>query len=248
VTRLSTMIRSPPYIQPNGTNSIADRVFFNPFVSPETSGTFPWRRPELGRSNGHSNARSCNRYSPPADKWEGCVEAGCARVLGTQVDGSDLLFGFPMLGTGIRAGLADSRDGVPAAVSWPSRGALGGSKPRASSGWRARQRAVQLVASARRRRSGSTPEPAGMLRLSIGLSASSRCSTTCAEHSALLPDRPPTRRVHATLFWSRAIRQRPSGCSTTTIRRAQWHPRGRTRSPLPVSKKATPAVAFGTKT
>src|SRR5262249_14488601 len=56
--RVSRMIRSMPDLAMIDPASVRDRVFFNPYVTPETSGTIAWRRAELGGSNGHGNARS----------------------------------------------------------------------------------------------------------------------------------------------------------------------------------------------
>jgi CubicO group peptidase (beta-lactamase class C family) len=55
--RVSPMLQGSPFIQPTG-NSVSDRVYFNPYPTPEIASTIAWRRGELGGSNGHGNARS----------------------------------------------------------------------------------------------------------------------------------------------------------------------------------------------
>ena len=100
--RVTTMIRSSPYIQPSGTNSIADRAFFNPFVTAELSATIPWRRAELGGSNGHGNARSVATIQSLLSNGGEALgkrllsPSMCERALQTETDGIDLLFGFPI--------------------------------------------------------------------------------------------------------------------------------------------------------
>jgi CubicO group peptidase (beta-lactamase class C family) len=100
--RVSLMIQSSPWIQPSGNNTIADRAYFNPFISPQTAGTIGWRRAELGGSNGHGNARSVALVqSVLACGGEvGGVrllsQKGCERVLEEQANNNDLLFGFPI--------------------------------------------------------------------------------------------------------------------------------------------------------
>jgi CubicO group peptidase (beta-lactamase class C family) len=98
--RVSRMIQSSPYVQPSGKNTLGDRAFFNPFVSPQTSGTIAWRRAELGGSNGHGNARSVALVqSVLACGGEvGGVrllsQKGCERVLEQQANNADLVFDY----------------------------------------------------------------------------------------------------------------------------------------------------------
>jgi hypothetical protein len=96
------MIKSSPYVTPSGTNLLADQAYFNPFITPEIGTSIPWRRAELGGSNGHGNARSV-ALAQSVLSGGGTVrgvrllsEAGCARALETQVDGTDLIFGLPI--------------------------------------------------------------------------------------------------------------------------------------------------------
>jgi len=100
--RVSPMIQSSPYIQPSGTDSIPDRVYFNPFVTPQIGSSIPWRRAELGGSNGHGNARSVALVQSILS-CGGSVRgvrlmssAGCARALEPQTDGTDLSFCLPV--------------------------------------------------------------------------------------------------------------------------------------------------------
>jgi CubicO group peptidase (beta-lactamase class C family) len=100
--RVSNMIRSAPNRPRTDPDSIMDRVFFNPYATPEDSGTIAWRRGELGGSNGHGNARSvCAVQSVLSCGGEArgvrlLSRAGCERVLETQTDGMDQVLGFPM--------------------------------------------------------------------------------------------------------------------------------------------------------
>jgi CubicO group peptidase (beta-lactamase class C family) len=89
-----------------GAETITDRVFFNPYVHPEDSATIPWRRGELGGSNGHGNAHSVALVQQVL-ACGGAVgdlrllsEAGCERVLELQADGTDLVLGY-----GVRWGM-----------------------------------------------------------------------------------------------------------------------------------------------
>jgi CubicO group peptidase (beta-lactamase class C family) len=56
--RVSLMIQSTPPRPRAGADTVADRVFYNPYVMPQDSGTLLWRRADLGGSNGHGNAHS----------------------------------------------------------------------------------------------------------------------------------------------------------------------------------------------
>jgi CubicO group peptidase (beta-lactamase class C family) len=97
--RVCNMIQGSPFITPTG-NLTSDRAFFNPFVTPQRSGTIGWRRAELGGSNGHGNARSVALVqSVLACGGEvGGVRllsrAGCERVFEMQADGADVIAGF----------------------------------------------------------------------------------------------------------------------------------------------------------
>jgi CubicO group peptidase (beta-lactamase class C family) len=54
--RVSNLIETSPPRPRDPAASIPERVFFNPYVTPQDSGTIAWRRGELGGSNGHGNA------------------------------------------------------------------------------------------------------------------------------------------------------------------------------------------------
>jgi CubicO group peptidase (beta-lactamase class C family) len=100
--RVSPMIKSSPYVTPSGTNLLADQGYFNAFITPEIGSSIPWRRAELGGSNGHGNARSV-ALAQSVLSGGGTVrgvrllsETGCARALETQADGMDRIFGLPI--------------------------------------------------------------------------------------------------------------------------------------------------------
>jgi len=100
--RVSPMIQSSPWVQPSGKNTLGDRAYFNPFVSPQTAGTIGWRRAELGGSNGHGNARSValvQSILSCGGEIRGVrflSQKGCKRVLDEQANNTDLVFGIPI--------------------------------------------------------------------------------------------------------------------------------------------------------
>lgn len=100
--RVSVMIQSSPPRERYGDNSISDRVFFNPYVMPQDSGTIMWRRGELGGSNGHGNARSVAMVQQvlscggTAFGKQLLSEAGCLQALELQAEGADQVAGFPL--------------------------------------------------------------------------------------------------------------------------------------------------------
>src|SRR5262245_38546024 len=97
--RVSPLIQSSPYLQPSG-NPIWDRTYFNPYVTPQIASSIPWRRAELGGSNGHGNARSVAQVQSVLScggKVAGVrllSEATCARALEPQIEGLDLAYGI----------------------------------------------------------------------------------------------------------------------------------------------------------
>ncbi|HJQ99481.1 MAG TPA: serine hydrolase domain-containing protein [Candidatus Polarisedimenticolaceae bacterium] len=99
---VSPMIQSSPLIEPSGTNPIADRTYFNPLVTPQIGSSIPWRRAELGGSNGHGNARSVGLVQSvlacggEVNGVRLLSEAGCRRALEPQIEGVDLAFGIPL--------------------------------------------------------------------------------------------------------------------------------------------------------
>ena len=100
--RVAVMIAGTPIRPRTGEGTITDRVFFNPYVTPEDSGTIAWRRGELGGSNGHGNARSVAAVQSvlsaggEARGVRLLSRAGCERALEQQADQTDLVCGFPL--------------------------------------------------------------------------------------------------------------------------------------------------------
>jgi len=98
--RVSPMIQGSPYIEP-GTNEVQNRVFFNPFCTPQIGSSVEWRRAELGGSNGHGNARSVATVQSVLSNHGTArgvrllSEAGCRRALELEIEGTDLVMGFP---------------------------------------------------------------------------------------------------------------------------------------------------------
>ena len=100
--RVAVMIAGTDIRPRVGADTITDRVFFNPYVTPEDSGTIAWRRGELGGSNGHGNARSVAAVQSvlsAGGEVRGVrllSRAGCERALQQQADETDLVCGFPL--------------------------------------------------------------------------------------------------------------------------------------------------------
>jgi CubicO group peptidase (beta-lactamase class C family) len=100
--RVAPMIQSSPFLQPSGKSTLYERALFNPYITPQISATIPWRRAELGGSNGHGNARSVAAVQSVlacGGEVRGVrllSEAGCERVFETQADGIDLLMSYPI--------------------------------------------------------------------------------------------------------------------------------------------------------
>jgi CubicO group peptidase (beta-lactamase class C family) len=100
--RVSPMIQGSPYIQPSGQNSVQDRVFFNPFVTPQIGSSVARRRAELGGRNGHGNARSVaaiqSVFSNGGEARGGRLlsRAGCERALEVLADAVDPVMGIPL--------------------------------------------------------------------------------------------------------------------------------------------------------
>jgi CubicO group peptidase (beta-lactamase class C family) len=100
--RITVMIAGTDNRPRTGAGTITDRVFFNPYVTPEDSGTIAWRRGELGGSNGHGNARSVALVQSVlacGGELRGTrllSQAGCERALEPQADETDLVCGYPL--------------------------------------------------------------------------------------------------------------------------------------------------------
>ena len=100
--RVSVMVAATPIRPRAGSDAITDRVFFNPYIYPEFSGTIGWRRAELGGSSGHGNARSVAAAQSvlsnggSARGFRLMSEAGCLRSMELQGEGRDLVCGYPL--------------------------------------------------------------------------------------------------------------------------------------------------------
>jgi CubicO group peptidase (beta-lactamase class C family) len=99
--RVGNLIQGSPFITPCG-DLIRDRAFFNPYPTPQVSGSIGWRRAELGGSNGHGNARSVALVQSVL-ACGGEVRgvrlmslAGCERALEVQADGVDRIIGYDL--------------------------------------------------------------------------------------------------------------------------------------------------------
>jgi CubicO group peptidase (beta-lactamase class C family) len=99
--RVSPMIQGSPFLEPTE-NAIQNRVFLNPYCTPQVASTIAWRRGELGGSNGHGNARS---VAAVQSVWSNGGEArgvrllsraGCERTLKIESDAVDLVMGLPL--------------------------------------------------------------------------------------------------------------------------------------------------------
>jgi CubicO group peptidase (beta-lactamase class C family) len=97
--RVSPMIQGSPLIEPTG-DLMWDRAYHNPLCTPQSCSTIPWRRGDLGGSNGHGNARSVALVQSvlssggEVGSTRLLSRAGCERLLEVQADGPDRLFGF----------------------------------------------------------------------------------------------------------------------------------------------------------
>ena len=100
--RVAPMVAATDIRPRRGDGTITDRVFFNPYITPEIASTVAWRRAEMGGSNGHGNARSV-AAAQSVVACGGTVrgvrllsEAGCLRSMELQADGADLVCGYPL--------------------------------------------------------------------------------------------------------------------------------------------------------
>jgi CubicO group peptidase (beta-lactamase class C family) len=100
--RVSPMIQGSPFLQPSGQNSVQDRVYLNPYCTPQIASTVAWRRGELGGSNGHGNARSVAAIQSVLSNGGEArgvrllSRAGCERTVEVVSDGVDLVMGLPL--------------------------------------------------------------------------------------------------------------------------------------------------------
>src|SRR5262245_38923833 len=99
--RVAPMIQGSPFLEPTA-NDVQNRVFLNPYCTPQIASSVEWRRAELGGSNGHGNARSVAAIqSVLSNHGEArgvrlLSEEGCLRALQIQSDGTDLVMEFPL--------------------------------------------------------------------------------------------------------------------------------------------------------
>lgn len=99
--RVSTMIQGSPFLTTTG-NAVRDRVFLNPYCTPQVSGTIEYRRGELGGSNGHGNARSVAAVQSVLSSGGEArgvrllSRAGCERALQVESDGIDQVMELPL--------------------------------------------------------------------------------------------------------------------------------------------------------
>jgi CubicO group peptidase (beta-lactamase class C family) len=100
--RVAPMIQSSPFLWPSGKRTFYERALFNPYIIPQISATIPWRRGELGGSNGHGNARSVAAVQSvlacggEARGVRLLSAAGCERVFEPQSAGIDLIMSYPI--------------------------------------------------------------------------------------------------------------------------------------------------------
>jgi CubicO group peptidase (beta-lactamase class C family) len=99
--RVSNMIQSTPIRPRFGEETLTDKAFFNPYITPQISATTTWRRADLGGSNGHGNARGAGMVQHvlacggEAFGKRLLSEAGCLRALEVVGEGNDIIAGFP---------------------------------------------------------------------------------------------------------------------------------------------------------
>ena len=99
--RVSTMFQSNEPRHPSG-HFISDRAFFNPYVTPQIGGSIPWRRAELGGSNGHGSAygmaaiQSVVSCGGEARGVRLLRRQTVDRMLEVQADQPDLVAGYPL--------------------------------------------------------------------------------------------------------------------------------------------------------
>jgi CubicO group peptidase (beta-lactamase class C family) len=99
--RVTPMIQGSPFLEPTE-NDVQNRVYLNPYCTPQIASTVEWRRAELGGSNGHGNARSVAAVQSVLSNGGEArgvrllSRTGCLRGLEIQSDGIDRVLGFPV--------------------------------------------------------------------------------------------------------------------------------------------------------
>jgi CubicO group peptidase (beta-lactamase class C family) len=100
--RVSPMIQGSPFIESNTDNKVRDRVYMNPYPTPQIASTIEWRRGELGGSNGHGNARSVAAVQSVMSNGGEArgvrlfSRATCERALQIESDALDLVMRLPL--------------------------------------------------------------------------------------------------------------------------------------------------------
>jgi CubicO group peptidase (beta-lactamase class C family) len=99
--RVSAMHQSNA-IRPTSGESIQDRAFFNPYITPQIGSSILWRRAELGGSNGHGSAygmgaiQSMVSCGGEARGVRLLRRETVNRMLELQADATDLVAGYPL--------------------------------------------------------------------------------------------------------------------------------------------------------
>jgi CubicO group peptidase (beta-lactamase class C family) len=99
--RVSAMFQSNEPRHPSG-QFISDRAFFNPYITPRIGGSIPWRRAELGGSNGHGSAhgmaaiQSVVSCGGEARGVRLLRRETVDRILEVQADQTDVVAGYPL--------------------------------------------------------------------------------------------------------------------------------------------------------
>src|SRR5262245_14485686 len=99
--RVAPMIQGSPHLEPTA-NTIQNRVFLNPYCTPQIANTVEWRRGELGGSNGHGNARSVAAVQSVLSNGGEArgvrllSRAGCDRALKIESDALDKVMELPL--------------------------------------------------------------------------------------------------------------------------------------------------------
>jgi CubicO group peptidase (beta-lactamase class C family) len=100
--RVSLLIQSTAIRERSNLGRIPERAFFNPYITPQISGTLVWRRAELGGSNGHGNGTSVGAVQSVLSNGGEArgvrllSRAGAERAMAVQTDGVDLVMGAPI--------------------------------------------------------------------------------------------------------------------------------------------------------
>jgi CubicO group peptidase (beta-lactamase class C family) len=100
--RVSPLTAGTPPRPRDPADSVSERVLFNPYVFPADANTIPWRRAELGGSNGHGNAHAVAAIQSVVScggEVRGkrlLSRATCDRIVEPQADGVDVVLGLPM--------------------------------------------------------------------------------------------------------------------------------------------------------